>query len=239
MLRSARRFGVSVLTAVSAVTLFATCDPLTNTVGIAPEVDIAFVSSLGDSTLVVGRQFTAQVAITQAGTAVENARWTIVSSDPNVVRVTGSGTATQVTVVGRGTVTLTARLTETATSTDSTQKVFRAVARRVELASATDIPLSAVAGTDPVTFDGLRNFTGEKSSGVWLFSMVDNAPGATGKINYVTFKIEPKKETNSVTATILPGGIFYDFVRVPVGATNLTISVSVSPGPQPLLFFLR
>ena len=96
-----------------------------------------------------------------------------------------------------------------------------------------------IPGSRPSDGPGsLRNFVGEKSSGVWLFTMVDNAPGATGQINNFTIKLEPKKETNSVTTTILPGGIFYDFVRVPVEATNLIISVGGVTGPQSLGFFL-
>jgi hypothetical protein len=125
MRRSARRLALRVATFSCVVTLFATCEPLTETTGIPPSVNIEFSGdlSLADAdrdTLVAGREFTAQVIVKNNGAAIDNARWSITSSDTNVIKVTGIGPTTRVRVLARGKARLTARLIETSTSARDT-----------------------------------------------------------------------------------------------------------------------
>ena len=86
----------------------------------------------------------------------------------------------------------------------------------------------------------LVNFIGEKTSGLWFFSMTDNAEGATGQVANFTFNIE-RQPTNGVSTgteitsdttckTIYANNRRYDVVEVPPGATNLTVFVT-SGGP--------
>jgi subtilisin-like proprotein convertase family protein len=82
--------------------------------------------------------------------------------------------------------------------------------------------------------DRLRNFWGMQGQGAWQLLMVDDALSATGRVEALTLRLEPRQETNSdgfATALILPGGWFYTFVDVPPDAIGLTIDVRTDLGP--------
>lgn len=88
----------------------------------------------------------------------------------------------------------------------------------------------------------LRNFVGEEGVGQWMLTMLDDASGATGQVNSLTIKIEPQDlEGNGDILTIAPNSWGYDFIEVPVGATNLTVTlVNIStPTQLPVDLYIR
>ncbi|MDB6067815.1 MAG: Peptidase and in kexin sedolisin [Pedosphaera sp.] len=113
-------------------------------------------------------------------------------------------------------------LTETFVYDDSGEKEFPAAVR-------TDGPGS------------LQSFVGDQAiQGVWLFSMVDNAPTEVGQENSLNITVEPQSKTNGFTRTIPGQTWFYDFVDVPPGVTNLTVSVGISGANlSPVDLYLR
>ena len=74
----------------------------------------------------------------------------------------------------------------------------------------------------------LQTFFGKDGSGVWRLTEVDDALTQTGSVQNFTMFIKKQiplgngGETNSLA----PQTWFYDYVDVPPGATNLTISVT-------------
>jgi subtilisin-like proprotein convertase family protein len=51
----------------------------------------------------------------------------------------------------------------------------------------------------------LRNFTGERAAQLWYLTVVDDAPGETGRVEFLKLRIDPSIETNEVVeATIEP-----------------------------------
>ncbi len=92
------------------------------------------------------------------------------------------------------------------------------------------------------TTDGpgsLRNFVGDSAAaGIWTLVMEDDSPTETGsEINFAV-TVEPQTQTNGVTRTLAGNSWFYDFVDVPEGATNLTVSVTTT-GTSPLELYVR
>jgi subtilisin-like proprotein convertase family protein len=87
----------------------------------------------------------------------------------------------------------------------------------------------------------LRNFVGEEGLGSWQLTMVDSSPGATGQLNRLFIKLEPKKEEltgeDGIVETILPGRFFFTVIDVPADATN--IAVCVAPEEGPLEIYIR
>src|SRR5439155_972150 len=86
----------------------------------------------------------------------------------------------------------------------------------------------------------LNRFVGERSSGVWLLTMSDNARGKTGRVESLTLRVEPQLlVTNGVDATVLANQWAYFFVDVPPDASDLTVTLSqINPG-LPLNLYLR
>jgi subtilisin family serine protease/subtilisin-like proprotein convertase family protein len=73
----------------------------------------------------------------------------------------------------------------------------------------------------------LNNFIGERSSGVWLFTMTDDALGRTGRVDNLTIRVDPAQSlTNLVNGSVLPNQWAYYFVDVPDNATRLTVTLS-------------
>jgi subtilisin-like proprotein convertase family protein len=90
--------------------------------------------------------------------------------------------------------------------------------------------------SQPVDGPGsLRNFVGEQGIGVWQLTMVDSSPFQTGRVDYLSLRLEPRPEdTNGVTTitrTILPNRFFFTAIDVPADATNLTVCVSGNNAP--------
>lgn len=84
----------------------------------------------------------------------------------------------------------------------------------------------------------LREFVGEEGLGVWLFAMVDNSLGKTGEVQELTLRLEPQDLSSDAAARLLrPGAFTYDFINVPLAATNLT--VCVSGNLQPVELYVR
>jgi subtilisin-like proprotein convertase family protein len=88
------------------------------------------------------------------------------------------------------------------------------------------------------TSDGpgnLRSFIGQQGVGLWTLIEANASGFGTGQVDNVSIRLDPQAGTNGVTATIEPGTFFYDFIDVPVNATNLTICVTSDP-TQPAMF---
>ncbi|MDB6109487.1 MAG: Peptidase and in kexin sedolisin [Pedosphaera sp.] len=84
----------------------------------------------------------------------------------------------------------------------------------------------------------LQNFVGEQASGAWVFSMVDDALGRTGRVDSLAITVEPQDPTNNVNQRIGAFGSKYYFVDVPPNATNLTVTLGGSMS-LPLDVYLR
>ena len=93
------------------------------------------------------------------------------------------------------------------------------------------------------TLDGpgsLQTFVGQEGIGLWLLTMLDDAPTHTGRVENLTIKIEPQKIEEGDTFTIAPGGWGYTFIDVPAEATNLTIGLTWPSGtPLPVELYVR
>ncbi|MBE0540346.1 MAG: S8 family serine peptidase [Verrucomicrobia bacterium] len=94
------------------------------------------------------------------------------------------------------------------------------------------------------TTDGpgsLRSFVGEEGLGVWVLAMVDNSLTQTGSVDVLTLRLEPQNvDSNAVIRVVPPNSFTYDFIDVPIAATNLTVCVfNTSPNPQPVELYLR
>ncbi|NOS70104.1 MAG: S8 family serine peptidase [Verrucomicrobia bacterium] len=88
----------------------------------------------------------------------------------------------------------------------------------------------------------LRNFVGERGSGPWFLTMVDNANSQTGFVSRVDMRLEPSASggDSNIVHTIQPNAFFFEVVDVPVGATNLTVCVyNVSTTQVPLELYIR
>ncbi|HUZ08213.1 MAG TPA: LamG-like jellyroll fold domain-containing protein, partial [Candidatus Paceibacterota bacterium] len=86
----------------------------------------------------------------------------------------------------------------------------------------------------------LGAFTGQKVRGVWLLHASDNAPSFVGSDQASLYIQRHQSLQNGTTNTVAPGQWFYDYVDVPPGATNLTISVTnLMSSPLPLDVFVK
>jgi subtilisin family serine protease/subtilisin-like proprotein convertase family protein len=86
-----------------------------------------------------------------------------------------------------------------------------------------------IAGSQPSDGPGnLNGFMGLQGSGVWRLREVDDSLTQTGVVENVTLIIEPHKAKNGVTffTDVQANSWFYDYIDVPPGATNLTITVT-------------
>ena len=83
----------------------------------------------------------------------------------------------------------------------------------------------------------LRDFIGVKAAGPWFLTLVDNSPVHTGLVANVWLKLEPEDLNEDWAERSVAAGAFtYDFIDVPVEATNLTVCLSNS---LPLEIYLR
>jgi len=88
----------------------------------------------------------------------------------------------------------------------------------------------------------LRDYVGEEASGVWMLTMIDNAPYHVGEITGFSLLIERALEItnqfgwNYAWRTVQGGGWSYDVVNVPRGVTNFVIEVMTS---DPLQLYVR
>ena len=86
----------------------------------------------------------------------------------------------------------------------------------------------------------LRNFIGEEGMGLWLLTMADTVPGHTGMMEKLTIRLDPQNVVNSAERDVLPFAFSFDFIDVPIGATNLTLCLYNESGASlPVGLFLR
>ncbi|HSV28946.1 MAG TPA: proprotein convertase P-domain-containing protein, partial [Candidatus Omnitrophota bacterium] len=103
-----------------------------------------------------------------------------------------------------------------------------------------EFPLPGVGPTDGP--GSLRNFVGEQGAGLWLLTMIDNAPGLAGSVDNLHIKLEPNllDEGLDLWLTVGPESWSYATVRVPPGATNLTVCLTnLSATPLPVDLYIR
>lgn len=74
----------------------------------------------------------------------------------------------------------------------------------------------------------LNNFAGSKVSGPWILSMIDNAPGHTGRVERMTIYIDPLQD-NLLPGVVISGSVSDNTavypIDVPPGAVNLNVRV--------------
>ncbi len=95
------------------------------------------------------------------------------------------------------------------------------------------------SGRNPDGPGELIDFIGQEAAGVWLISIVDDAPNHTGYVQNATLSIGSRTNYNqnsnrySRTITLASGDFFVDFFYVPVSATNMRINLQGLPNPDP------
>ena len=86
----------------------------------------------------------------------------------------------------------------------------------------------------------LCNFIGEQGMGVWLLDMSDTVLTHTGGVANLAIRLDPQNVSNDAPREVLTNAFSYDFIDVPIGATNLTVCVgNDSATPQSLGLYLR
>ncbi|MFN3407958.1 MAG: S8 family serine peptidase [Limisphaerales bacterium] len=103
-----------------------------------------------------------------------------------------------------------------------------------------EFPLPGVGPTDGP--GSLRNFVGQEGVGLWLLTMVDDAPGQVGQVDSLTIKLEPNllDEGDDLLLNVGPESWAYATVNVPPGATNLTVCLTnLSSSPLPVDLYIR
>jgi subtilisin-like proprotein convertase family protein len=81
----------------------------------------------------------------------------------------------------------------------------------------------------------LMNFGGQQGAGQWMLTMVDDALGHTGTNQQLWIFLEKQQDLgNGVTNIIRPNACVQDFIDVPIGATNLTITAGLLGGNGPV-----
>jgi subtilisin-like proprotein convertase family protein len=97
-----------------------------------------------------------------------------------------------------------------------------------------------IPGSRPSDGPGsLNGFIGQQGLGVWLLTEVDDSLTQTGIVYSYTLTIQPHQSGNQGIAifSVPPHGWAYDFVDVPLGATNLTVyatNLTIPAGPLEL-----
>jgi subtilisin family serine protease/subtilisin-like proprotein convertase family protein len=86
----------------------------------------------------------------------------------------------------------------------------------------------------------LRNFIGEQGMGVWLLTMADTVSGHTGLVENLTIRLDPQNDINGTDRQVATNAFSFDFIDVPIGATNLTVCLNNdSATPLPVGLYLR
>jgi subtilisin family serine protease/subtilisin-like proprotein convertase family protein len=98
-----------------------------------------------------------------------------------------------------------------------------------------------IPGSQPTDGPGsLRDFIGEQGMGVWLLTMTDNALTHTGLLESFTIRLEPQNVANAALRDVFTNAFSFDFLDVPIGATNLTVCLyNNSATPLPVGLYLR
>ena len=98
-----------------------------------------------------------------------------------------------------------------------------------------------IPGAQPSDGPGsLRNFIGEQGMGVWLLTMADTVSGHTGLVENLTIRLDPQNDINGTDRQVAANAFSFDFLDVPIGATNLTVWLyNDSATPLPVGLYLR
>jgi subtilisin-like proprotein convertase family protein len=81
-----------------------------------------------------------------------------------------------------------------------------------------------IAGSQQTDGPGsLRSFIGGQGMGVWLLTMADNVVTHTGQVESLSIRIDPQNVVNGTDRVVSSNAFSFDFVDVPLGATNLTV----------------
>ena len=98
-----------------------------------------------------------------------------------------------------------------------------------------------IPGAQPSDGPGtLRDFIGEQGMGVWLLTMADTVLGHTGLVENLTIRLDPQNDINGTDRQVATNAFSFDFLDVPVGATNLTVCLNNdSATPLPVGLYLR
>jgi subtilisin-like proprotein convertase family protein len=98
-----------------------------------------------------------------------------------------------------------------------------------------------IPGAQPTDGPGsLRSFIGAQGMGVWLLTLVDNAPGHTGLVENLTIRLDPQNVANGAQRELLTNAFSFDYVDVPIGATNLNVCLyNDSATPLSMQLYLR
>ncbi|MGA1235659.1 MAG: S8 family serine peptidase [Limisphaerales bacterium] len=98
-------------------------------------------------------------------------------------------------------------------------------------------------GRNMVYSDGpgsLKNFIGQTSQGVWMFSVVDEGANNVGSLDELTILLTPNElGDDGVVATVPPNEWVYFFTNVPPEAVSLTAALSAMSPTLPLDLYLR
>ena len=98
-----------------------------------------------------------------------------------------------------------------------------------------------IPGAQPTDSPGsLRNFIGAQGAGVWLLTVADNSSGQTGVVGNLTIRLDPQNVAGAAPRDVSTNAFSYDFLDVPIGATNLTLCLYNDSGPPlPVQLYLR
>lgn len=98
-----------------------------------------------------------------------------------------------------------------------------------------------IPGAQPADGPGsLRSFIGDQGMGVWLLSLADQVSTSTGLVANLSIRFDPETLNTGAQRDMATNAFSYDFIDVPIGATNLTVCVAnYSPTPMPLELYLR
>jgi subtilisin-like proprotein convertase family protein len=98
-----------------------------------------------------------------------------------------------------------------------------------------------IPGSQPTDSPGtLRDFIGEQGMGVWLLTMADTVSGHTGLLENLTVRLDPQNVMNGTDREVATNAFSFDFLDVPIGATNLTVWLyNDSDTPLPVGLYLR
>ena len=79
----------------------------------------------------------------------------------------------------------------------------------------------------------LQDFQGKQAVGPWIMTVADSGANQSNTVTAFSMVIAPHKDLNNpgVQISVQPGEFFVDYIDVPAGAANLTVSATNLPPP--------
>jgi subtilisin-like proprotein convertase family protein len=98
-----------------------------------------------------------------------------------------------------------------------------------------------IPGAQPTDGPGsLRDFIGERGGGVWWLTMTDSVLTHTGVVANLSIRLDAQNVANGAQRDVLTNAFSFDFLDVPIGATNFTVCLyNDSAIPLPVELYLR